>query len=45
MVEKAFYWLKDNANDYAITDETDSGLTYPTISCDLFDDFKKAMEE
>lgn len=45
LLEKAFYWLKDNANDYAITAETDSGLRYATISCDLFDDFKKAMEE
>lgn len=45
MLEKAFYWLKDNANDYAITAETDSGLRYATISCDLFDDFRKAMEE
>lgn len=45
MLEKAFYWLKDHAGDYAITAETESGLTYPTIDIDLFSDFEKAMKE
>ena len=45
MLEKALCWLKDHADNYAITNENGWGLVYSTIASDMFTEFRKAMEE
>ena len=44
MLEKAIYWLQDHVNDYLFDDGTPDR---PWLKCksEMFDDFKKAMEE
>lgn len=44
MLEKAIYWLQEHVNDYLFDDGTSER---PWLKCksDMFDDFKKAMEE
>lgn len=44
MLEKAIYWLQEHVNDYLFDDGT---LERPWLKCksDMFDNFKKAMEE
>lgn len=44
MLEKAIYWLQDHVNDYLFDDGTPER---PWLKCksEMFDDFKKAMEE
>lgn len=44
LLEKAIYWLQDHVNDYLFDDGTPER---PWLKCksEMFDDFKKAMEE
>ena len=44
MLEKAICWLQEHVNDYLFDDGTPEK---PWLKCksDMFDDFKKAMEE
>lgn len=44
MIEKATSWLQEHINDYLFDDGTPER---PWLKCksDMFDDFKKAMEE
>lgn len=44
MLEKAAYWLQEHVNDYLFDD---GALGRPWLKCksDMFDAFKKAMEE
>lgn len=44
MLEKAIYWLQEHVNDYIFDDGTSER---PWLKCksDMFDNFKKAMEE
>lgn len=44
MLEKAIYWLQEHVNDYLFDD---GALGKPWLKCksDMFDAFKKAMEE
>lgn len=44
MLEKAIYWLQEHVNDYLFDDGTPDR---PWLKCksEMFDDFKKAMEE
>lgn len=44
VLEKAAYWLQDHVNDYLFDDGTPER---PWLKCksEMFDDFKKAMEE
>ena len=44
MLEKAIYWLQEHVNDYLFDD---GSLGRPWLKCksDMFDAFKKAMEE
>lgn len=44
MIEKATSWLQEHVNDYLFDDGTPER---PWLKCksDMFDDFKKAMEE
>ena len=43
-INKAIYWLQDHVNDYLFYDGTPER---PWLKCksEMFDDFKKAMEE
>lgn len=45
MLEKALCWLKEHADDYAITNENGWGIVYSTIASDMFTEFKKAMDK
>ena len=44
MLEKAAYWLQEHVNDYLFDDGTPER---PWLKCksEMFDDFKKALEE
>ena len=44
MLEKAAYWLQEHVNNYLFDDGTPER---PWLKCksEMFDDFKKAMEE
>lgn len=44
MLEKAAYWLQEHVNDYLFDDGKPDR---PWLKCksDMFDDFRKAMEE
>lgn len=44
MIEKAVCWLQEHVNDYLFDDGT-SGRPWLKCKSDMFDNFKKAMEE
>lgn len=44
MLEKAIHWLDDHVNDYLFDDGV-PGRPWLKCKSDMFDDFKKAMEE
>lgn len=43
-IEKAAYWLQEHVNDYLFDDGV-PGRPWLKCKSDMFDDFKKAMEE
>ena len=45
MIEKAVEWLINNVNDYIINDKQDDGRDWLKVKSEMFNDFKKAMEE
>lgn len=44
VLEKAIYWLQEHVNDYLFDDGTPE-RSWLKCKSDMFDDFKKAMEE
>ena len=45
MIDKAVEWLSDHVNDYLINDKSDGGKDWLKCRADMFDNFRKAMEE
>lgn len=43
-ISKAIYWLQEHVNDYLFDDGV-PGRPWLKCKSDMFDDFKKAMEE